>query len=457
MERLRTLGRLASPPRAAALGLAWLVCQPGEAAAQSGITDRIDLRGIATVETAIEFDGDGFQKGDFVLEPEGDIDLGAFGDLTFIGRLRVDPVDELEPGRVDDQDGVRSVVSRRAFIGDAADFELRELYLDNYFGNVFLRLGKQQVVWGEADGLRVLDVVNPLQFREFIIGDFEDRRIPTWMANVEATFGSVTAQFLWIPDHTYDEVPEPGAVFEITSPRFGPTVPEGFAGTVALAEPDRPDRFIEDDDYGARINAFIGGWDLSLNYLYHFRDEQVLRRSGDASGDILIEPEYERSHLIGATASNAFGKFTLRSEVGYSTNRFFLTNDPLDEDGVFESDEISYVLGVDYQYDADTLISGQIFQSYLTDAGDAGVRDDLDTTLSLLVSREFRNDTIVAEALYLQSVNDGDGLLQIDFSYELRSNLKLLAGADVFFGDADGVFGQFDGADRIRFGFEYGF
>jgi len=426
----------------------------GIAAAQ---TPEVEFRGILDVETAVETDGDGFQKADVVFEPETLIEFGDFGRLTVIGRIRIDPVDELEPGHPDFLNDVRSAVSRRAFIGDAVDIELREAYFDKYIGNTFLRLGKQQVVWGQADGLRVLDVINPLSFREFIIGDFEDRRVPLWMANAEVTAGTVTAQFLWIPDKTYDEIPPNDGTFAITSPRFVPQEPEGFTGNIALDEVRRPDRLIKDDDYGVRLNAFLGGWDVSLNYLYLFRDEQVFRREIVDAGDILIRPDFERSHLIGGTASNAFGKFTLRTELGVSTNRFFLTEDPADLDGVFETNEISYVIGVDYQFDADTFISAQVFQSYLTDAAPGATRDDLDTTLSLLVTKEFMNDRVEIEGLYLQSVNDGDGQFQIDASYELRSNLSLKVGADVFFGDHYGVFGQFDGTDRIRFGFEYGF
>lgn len=62
---------------------------------------------------------------------------------------------------------------------------LRELYLDKKWGNVDLRLGKQQVVWGTADGIKLLDIVNPTDWREFVQNTMEDSRIPVWMANVE--------------------------------------------------------------------------------------------------------------------------------------------------------------------------------------------------------------------------------------------------------------------------------
>jgi len=53
--------------------------------------------------------------------------------------------------------------------------------MDWLIGNGFaLRLGKQQIVWGETDGLKLLDVMNPQNFREFILDEFEDSRLPLW-------------------------------------------------------------------------------------------------------------------------------------------------------------------------------------------------------------------------------------------------------------------------------------
>jgi hypothetical protein len=66
---------------------------------------------------------------------------------------------------------------------------LRELYIDtNSFGWDF-RVGKQQVVWGTADGIKLLDIVNPTDFRELNQNAFEDSRIPVWMVNAERYIG----------------------------------------------------------------------------------------------------------------------------------------------------------------------------------------------------------------------------------------------------------------------------
>ena len=62
---------------------------------------------------------------------------------------------------------------------------LRELYLETYAGGWDFKLGKQQLVWGTADGIKLLDVINPTDFRELNQNTMEDSRIPVWMAKVE--------------------------------------------------------------------------------------------------------------------------------------------------------------------------------------------------------------------------------------------------------------------------------
>ena len=67
---------------------------------------------------------------------------------------------------------------------------LRELYVDTETGSdeenpISLRVGKQQVVWGTADGMKLLDIINPTDWREFAQNTMEDSRIPVWMVNAE--------------------------------------------------------------------------------------------------------------------------------------------------------------------------------------------------------------------------------------------------------------------------------
>lgn len=77
-------------------------------------------------------------------------------------------------------------------------YPIREAYADVYFdafgGLNWLRLGKQQHVWGKADFFRLQDIVNPVNFADhFFIDPFDDTRIPLWSALFEHRFGDVGA------------------------------------------------------------------------------------------------------------------------------------------------------------------------------------------------------------------------------------------------------------------------
>ena len=46
---------------------------------------------------------------------------------------------------------------------DSRELEmLKEFYLDITLPHLYLRLGKQVVAWGESDGIRLSDIINPL-------------------------------------------------------------------------------------------------------------------------------------------------------------------------------------------------------------------------------------------------------------------------------------------------------
>jgi len=62
---------------------------------------------------------------------------------------------------------------------------LREAYIDTTYGDWLVRAGKQQVVWGTADGAKLLDMINPTDYTEMAQNQMEDSRIPVWMLNAE--------------------------------------------------------------------------------------------------------------------------------------------------------------------------------------------------------------------------------------------------------------------------------
>jgi hypothetical protein len=228
---------------------------------------------------------------------------------------------------------------------------------------------------------------------------------------------------------------------------------------VDVEDPNRPDDPLRDSDVGARLTAFWKGWDLSANALWHYDDVPIPFRTIDASGGVprvRVAPGYRRTGLFGGSASNAFGSLTVRAELAAQLDKFVPTESTRDRDGVVRSGELGWVLGLDWYGFRESLVSAQLFQSWLTERGPGALRDRLETVLTLLARRQFRHETLTVEAIWLHGLNDGDGLVRPRVEYALRDDLQIWLGADVFYGTRNGLFGEFDEADRIVIGFEWG-
>ena len=303
---------------AAAIGLAAVATSAPGFASDEPVADVAARPRWLTAEIDLEWavgtrDGDS-QTLALRIEPELKLDLPAGFQLGAIGRFRADAFDRLEPGLPRELDV--APVTRPAELGNHAEIALREFFVQGKLGPVWLRAGKQQVVWGQADGLKVLDVVDPQDFREFILPTFEDSRIPLWTLNTEIPIGPAQLQLLWIPDPSAHHVPPQDGTFAFTAPRIvGPRPPPGVV--VDLRNPDLPSG-LDASDAGARLSTFWRGFDLSVNALWHYDDVPIPFRAvdpGAAIPTVRVTPGYERTAILGGSASNAYGNLTVRAEL----------------------------------------------------------------------------------------------------------------------------------------------
>jgi len=76
--------------------------------------------------------------------------------------------------------------------------EFREMFLDMNFGQVgpgelSFRIGRQQIVWGESDLFRSLDIINPLRLdQNSLVGErFDDYRTPLWFIKFLYNVGTI--------------------------------------------------------------------------------------------------------------------------------------------------------------------------------------------------------------------------------------------------------------------------
>ncbi len=401
------------------------------------------------------------QKLELQARPELRVYFDEDSEATMITRFRTDLEDRLEVGEPLQEEV--SDYSRRAVFGNHSDAELRELYYKRRFDQSYLTIGKQQVVWGTADGLRVLDVVNPFSFREFLLEDFDEARIPLWMVNYIHSVGTESdLQLLLIPDASFNDLPDGSGAeapeFAITTPRFQIVIPPDVM-SVNFQPLKRPSDSLKNADMGLRFATHINNMDLTFNYLYQYDDNPVTYRQLTTENGLPamdVWQAYERVHMLGSTLSTDISStLVLRYEIGLAHDRRVLRESIGNDNGVLITDELSYVLGVDWSGVTDSMISLQLFQSALAETAPDLVRDKVDSTVTLSINSRFMNDTLTFECIALHNLNDHDELLRPSLTYSLYDGVNVWFGADVFMGDSKGLFGQFGDQDRVVAGVEW--
>ena len=150
------------------------------------------------------------------------------------------------------------------------------------------------------------------------------------------------------------------------------------------------------------------------------------------------------------SASTSIGDFVLRSELAYATNRSVIDYDPASDNGRFRTSDTSYVIGLDYYGVTDSVFSAQLYQNILGDYQTYLPRKKVDSIMTFLYRRDLMHQRDSFEARWLTNNNDGDGLFRLEYSSKFSKRLKGTLGLDLFYGDRNGLFGQFQNNDRVQ-------
>ena len=147
---------------------------------------------------------------------------------------------------------------------------LRELWMEFKAGDrTTVRLGRQQIVWGESDFFHAMDVVHGYDFswRLFFEGENEEWRKPLWLASAKIQFPEVNGQIQAYLRPGLDSCKDIGNTYDIRGGRWFTQPYKGFDLTaVTNNDCKHPDGNMKDTTGGIR---WSGEYD-SLNYSFAY-------------------------------------------------------------------------------------------------------------------------------------------------------------------------------------------
>lgn len=377
--------------------------------------------------------------------------------------------------------------------------ELRELWWQtSVTDSTTLKLGKQQVVWGETDFFQSMDVVQGYDFRwrSFLEPENEELRKPLWMANLTQRFDSLdgSLQLIYIPGrmnaadqrgNSYDveggrwaNNPNKGLSFEAAP--FGADVPYNY---------DHKDANMDDGSYGLRWKSMLGEWEYSLGWFHGPSQNPVINPNpnnplgvGDATsgqkflgaykGEYNSDPNSTVGELIfpyidvfGITAN----RYLESIDSVFSTELSYIPNSPYNVGvdageaggcaffpgfcGIMEKDVVKSMVRLDKQLalqpylgtSRPSFFSLQVFNTWITDydrddevvntAGFSGRTKEYSTLVTAILSTNYDSDRINPTLALGGDLTYGGGFVIPSVEFAYGDNWRVRVEADLFFHD----------------------
>ena len=332
-------------------------------------------------------------------------------------------------------------------LNENLDISLRQAYMDIYFDNFDLRIGKQQIIWGKADGAFITDIISPRDLSEFILPDFEEIRIGTNAVKFDYYLGNSTLEAVWMPTFVSTILPKNNSIWSPQKPDF--PMPVNYDYSNAEVE----NKFSE-SEIAFKYSYLGSAIDFELMAAYMWDDNPTMHIYPQPDTTLLIKPEYHRLPLIGASFSKAVGGAVIRGEGAYYFEKRFSSEDLL-INGVKEKDYAHYLIGYDHSWFG-VNVSMQFIQEYIPDYEEDIHNEEFQSTTTFLASKTFINETLEVSLFSYYGINNEDALLRPKLSYDLSDGFNVLLGSDIFIGE-NGNFGQYNNNDMVYIKVRYDF
>ncbi len=363
------------------------------------------------------------------------------------------------------------------FLNDAAKSDqttlnLKALYLDIYSNYLDWRIGKQQVVWGKADGYFINDIVNPLDLSYFLLQDFDDIRMATTLVKNRLHFGNQSLEVVFIPEFRPTRLnfsgdwgfARPDSVV-FNQQLINPIIPGSYLKIpLSYADETIPRFSLRKAEWGLKLNTFVLGTDLSFIYLKIREDRPVYYKTmnfgqGGLPISINLRPTHPWLQFYGINFSRPTGMFVWRGEGGYFPHRFFDIENPtyLPAGGIVKKPFWQGMLGVDYQLTTNLDIGVQGIHEEIVDY-ESGIHEARRNNIgTLMLKGHFVNETVLPLLLTLYNFEDDSYLMRLMVDWNYADNFTISAGLDILGGKSSSLFGQFDRNDNLYFKIVYSF
>ena len=289
--------------------------------------DGVDYQGFNQAQTALFLQADYKINSDWKVRVSGD----AFYDAVY--DLRDQPYND-----------------------DVLDTYKTQLRLDDTYiqgritRDMDIKIGRQVVVWGKSDSIRITDVINPLDNRLPGMTDIEDLRLPTGMLKVDYYLGNWNLSAMAIVESRIllESAPR-GEYFPVDA------IFPAAANVNPFFKLEQPDTSLENMQYAFAANGVFSGWDLSFYAADVFDSKWHIEGTPPN-----LKRVVSKIQMAGTAINVATGSWLLKSEVAFVNGIRY--NSTLDE-----KQRLDMLVGADYMGIKDSVLSIELANRHVFD------------------------------------------------------------------------------------------
>jgi hypothetical protein len=290
-----------------------------------------------------------------------------------------------------------------------SEVELFDAYIQgSLLDNLDFKIGRQVVVWGRSDTVRITDVLNPLDSRRPGMVDIEDLRLPVTMAKFDYFLGSWRIT--------------PIAVLE---QRFSKTAPAGSAFNPS--EISDNNEAYSDVTYALSIGGEFSGWDVNF-YASKLRDDTGYLNHAS-------KYEHDKVTMFGAALNYISGEWLFKTEIAHFDGLYYTTQ-PDDA-----KRRLDVLVGFEYEGFQDTSIFYDFSLRKVDDYSPVMLQERIPVyekqyQHAFRVSKDFMNDRVSTNyliSLYGKSLDKG-GYQRLWVEYDIADAWSATVGVVDYIG-----------------------
>jgi len=305
------------------------------------------------------------------------------------------------------------------------------------------KIGRQIVVWGTLDNLRVTDVLNPLDLRVPGLTDIDDLRLPVTMVKFDYYFGNWALSGMAIPEVRFSKLPVFGSDF--------------FPAPFPLPPEDVPASGFKKMQTAASLVGVFSGWDIGFYAANIYSDQTYAELVSPGPPPQLVR-KHARINMLGTAANLASGNWLLKAEAAWFDGIQF-TNTP----GATYS-RLDLAGGLEYTGFSETTVNLEAVNRHIFDYDQVlklppdEIREN-EFQWVLRFMRDFMNDTLtltlVASTFGIKA--DDGAFERLDVEYEITDALSIRGGVILYQSGDKGIFQDVAANDRLFCVLNYNF